>query len=152
MKSSTLRLQIPSFELGSWIPDSKFLRAMRESASWKALKVFYFSLRTWARRTLRGDRLFLQFHGPSTILLQSRAARLGDVLTARDVNEVAETEPGAMQPSETLQRRQQTGNDAAEAAKRRISIAPASLNVASVRRDGKVEFQAADDFKSFTGQ
>ena len=39
-------------------------------------------------------QLFLQFHGPTTILLQTRAARVRDVLESRDINEIADAEPG----------------------------------------------------------
>jgi hypothetical protein len=42
-------------------------------------------------------QLFLSFQGPATLLLQSRASRLSDVLTLRDVNEIAESPPGSVQ-------------------------------------------------------
>jgi hypothetical protein len=42
-------------------------------------------------------QLFLSFEGPATLLLQSRASHLSDVLTLRDVNEIAESPPGAVQ-------------------------------------------------------
>ena len=42
-------------------------------------------------------KLFLRFEGPTTMLLQSRASRVSDVLTLKDVNEIAESQPGAVQ-------------------------------------------------------
>lgn len=42
-------------------------------------------------------QLFLRFEGPTTMLLQSRASRISDVLTLKDVNEIAESQPGAVQ-------------------------------------------------------
>lgn len=42
-------------------------------------------------------QLFLRFEGPTTMLLQSRASRISDILTLKDVNEIAESQPGAVQ-------------------------------------------------------
>jgi hypothetical protein len=42
-------------------------------------------------------KLFLQFEGPTTMLLQSRASRLSDILTLKDVDEIANSPPGAVQ-------------------------------------------------------
>lgn len=47
------------------------------------------------------SQLFLRFEGPSTLLVQSRASRISDVLTLRDVNEIAESPPGAVQDAVT---------------------------------------------------
>ena len=41
--------------------------------------------------------MFLRFEGPTTLLLQSRASRVSDALTLKDVNEIAESQPGAVQ-------------------------------------------------------
>jgi hypothetical protein len=46
-------------------------------------------------------QLFLRFEGPATLLLQSRASRLSDVLTLRDVEEIADSPPGAVQDAVT---------------------------------------------------
>jgi hypothetical protein len=51
-------------------------------------------------RANRGQ-LFLRFEGPATLLLQSRASRLSDVLTLRDVDEIADSPPGAVQDAVT---------------------------------------------------
>ena len=39
--------------------------------------------------------LFLKFTGPSIILIQSRAPRLSDVFTAKDIAELGELDPSA---------------------------------------------------------
>lgn len=57
LKSSTLRFQIPSLSLSNWVPDTKFFRVMRESNTWRGLTKFLFTLRTWSRRTIWGDRV-----------------------------------------------------------------------------------------------
>ncbi|KAI9877242.1 MAG: Altered inheritance of mitochondria protein 24, mitochondrial [Pleopsidium flavum] len=127
---------------------------MRESSTWQGLTKFLFNLRTWSRRTIWGDRLFLHFHGPFTILIQSRTSRLSDVLTTRDVNEIADTPAGAVQSavtlSSTLKKEDGYGLSSSLDAPKRATDSPTHLSVASVRRDGKVDFKDADDFKGFT--
>lgn len=43
---------------------------------------------------LMASQLFLQFEGPATILLQSRAATVTETLSTRQVNEIADATPG----------------------------------------------------------
>lgn len=57
LKSSALRLQIPRIDLGTILPDTKFFRVMRQSDTWKNLSKLFFTLRTWSRRTIWGDRV-----------------------------------------------------------------------------------------------
>ncbi|KAI4151599.1 MAG: hypothetical protein LQ340_003419 [Diploschistes diacapsis] len=135
-KSTALRLEVPGLG-GLWrlLPDIKFFRNMRESSSWRFAATVLFALRTWSRRTIWGDRLFLQFQGPSTILLQTRASRISDVLTSRDVNEIADTEPGAVQSATALrpeapQPAKQGNQDAPQAP------APTTMTYASVSKGG----------------
>ncbi|MCJ1359065.1 MAG: Altered inheritance of mitochondria protein 24, mitochondrial [Icmadophila ericetorum] len=151
LKSSVLRFQVPNLGFPGLVPDTKFMRVMRESATWKALMSGLFHLRTWSRRTIWGDRLFLHFHGPTTILLQTRASRLNDVLTARDVNEIADTPTGVVQkatfkanPTSTITDEKTPGAPAAT-----IDV-PTKLSVATIGKDGKVSFQETDDFKSLS--
>jgi hypothetical protein len=40
-------------------------------------------------------KLFLKFTGPGIILIQSRAPRLSDTFTAKDIAEVGELDPSA---------------------------------------------------------
>jgi uncharacterized protein (AIM24 family) len=102
LKSSSFKLQVPNLGLGYLVPDTKFFRVMRQTDTWKGITKLLFNLRTAARRTIWGDRLFLQFHGPTTILLSSRASRISDVLTSRDVHEIADSPAGAVQSAVTL--------------------------------------------------
>ena len=53
-------------------------------------------MKTWSRRTIWGDRLFLRFEGPATILLQTRANRVKDIMTGEQINEVADAPAGAV--------------------------------------------------------
>lgn len=46
-------------------------------------------------------QLFLSFQGPTTLLMQSRASRVSDVLTLRDVDEIADSPPGKVQDAVT---------------------------------------------------
>lgn len=152
-KSSTLKLQIP-LSLGNWFPTPAFWRAVQESTTYKTVHNLLLRLRTWSRRTIWGDRLFLRFEGPTTILIQSRASRVRDVLTADQVNEIADA------PAGTVAATVRDVHDAhdADAERRRMGVrgatpsaepaapAPASvqpkLEVKSVSDDGKVAFQA----------
>jgi len=85
---------------------------MSETPTWRAIKNFFHALRIWSRRTVWGDRLFLQFKGPATILVSSRASRLSDVLTARDVEEIADAPTGALADAVKLDmKRSQEGGD-----------------------------------------
>lgn len=112
-KSSNFRLQVPDLGFGSFVQNAKFFRVMSQTATWRAISTTYYTLKTWMRRSIWGDRvsisrvmfpddadkfqLFLRFEGPTTMLLQSRASRVSDVLTLKDVNEIAESQPGAVQ-------------------------------------------------------
>ncbi|KAI7538620.1 hypothetical protein KC331_g10244 [Hortaea werneckii] len=92
-KATSFRLQIPAVR--HWVPDTRFFRVMRESAAWSLLSRVAFTLRTWSRKTIWGDRLFLHFTGPTQILLQSRGNSLRDSLSNRDVNEIADSPAGS---------------------------------------------------------
>ncbi|KAF2835064.1 hypothetical protein M501DRAFT_1026984 [Patellaria atrata CBS 101060] len=135
-KSTSFRLQLPS--VSTWLPDTKFFRELRHTQTWKNLSQFLFTLRTWARRTIWGDRLFLQFTGPNTILLQSRGSRLRDVLTTRDVNEIADSPAGAVQSAVTLDLRKESGHGSTS-----TSTPPSASTravYATVGSGGKVRF------------
>jgi len=93
-RSTSLRFQIPS--LSALLPDTRLFNELRKSTLWKELAQALFTFRTWARRSIWGDRLFLQFRGPTTILVQSRGSRLIDSLSSDDVNEVADTPAGTV--------------------------------------------------------
>lgn len=169
LKSSSFNLQIPSVNLAGLLPDTKFFRVMLQSGTWHGIRRIISTLRTWSRRTIWGDRvskwfthdpsastdcryqLFLQFYGPTTILFQTRASRLSDVLTTRDVNEIADTPPGAIQKAVTLATNQgQDGVISSSKASAQTTNAPTRLSVASIGQGGKVSFEETDDFKAMS--
>ncbi|KAL4791180.1 mitochondrial biogenesis AIM24-domain-containing protein [Aspergillus venezuelensis] len=94
-KSTTLKFQVPGLRsLPGLLQNTQFIKAMSETDSWKTAMDLFHRLRTWSRRTIWGDRLFLQFNGPSTILLQSRGARVSDIMSTQEVNEFASAPRG----------------------------------------------------------
>ncbi|KAK5064272.1 hypothetical protein LTR84_000105 [Exophiala bonariae] len=137
-KSTNVRFQIP-LQLGNFFPSSKFVETMKTSKTYKFIANSLLRIRTWSRRTLWGDRLFLQFRGPTTLLIQSRATRVGDVLSAQEVNELADAPAGVVQEAITASQTPKTLGNAAG------TSLPASrqqgrLSVASIGSDGKVSF------------
>lgn len=53
-RSTTLRIQLPNF---SYLSSAKFFREMRKTATFKFFANIIFTVRTWARRTIWGDRV-----------------------------------------------------------------------------------------------
>ncbi|KAF2495629.1 altered inheritance of mitochondria protein 24, mitochondrial [Lophium mytilinum] len=137
-KSTALRFQIPKYDFGPLVESSKFLKTMAETATWRTITGVLFALRTWLRRTIWGDRLFLEFQGPSTLIMQSRGSSIRDVLTARDVNEIADSPPGPT----SSRRKTDTSEKTASAPASALSIPQESethVRYATVGRDGKVK-------------
>ncbi|KAF4630597.1 hypothetical protein G7Y89_g7545 [Cudoniella acicularis] len=144
-KSSSLRFQVPNLGISRLLGEIKFFRVMKETNTWRAIMNLLFNFRTAARRTIWGDRLFLQFHGPTTILMSSRASRISDVLTSRDINEIADSPAGAVQSAVTLAIKPK---DELEL-KNRPADMPTGFHTAEVGRDGKVRFSDVEDVKPF---
>jgi hypothetical protein len=142
-KSSSIRFQVPS--VTAWLETTKFFRNMRQTETYKLLTRVLYSLRTTARRTIWGDRLFLQFRGPTTILMSSRASRISDVLTSADVNEIADAPAGAVPAAVELARKPKEE----EGAPKTKDTAAIKINVATVGQDGKVRIEDAKDLKEF---
>ncbi|KAI9731461.1 MAG: Altered inheritance of mitochondria protein 24, mitochondrial [Claussenomyces sp. TS43310] len=142
-KSSILKFQVPRLGLSYLVPDTKFFRVMKQSATWQGLAKLLFNLRTVLRRTIWGDRLFLQFRGPTTLLLCSRASRISDVLTTRDVNEIADSPAGAVQSAVTLSIAPKEDGTTSE----RASDVATGFHFASVGKDGRVKFEEAKSLK-----
>jgi hypothetical protein len=67
-KSSNLRLQIPN--TFSYLPDTRFFKVVRQSTVWRAVANALFTIRTWARRSIWGDRVGC-FHY-SSVVMKSR--------------------------------------------------------------------------------
>ncbi|KAL1989857.1 hypothetical protein VTN49DRAFT_7054 [Thermomyces lanuginosus] len=158
-KSTSLRFNVPGMRIPEFLQKSRFIRDMAGSDTWKASMRILHQVRTWARRTIWGDRLFLQFTGPATILIQSRAARVRDIMSDREVNEIADTPPGVTLDLANRLEAQRQKSDYERAAQEAVSEAPVapsrtvpeltsdlkgvSQSVATVRGD-KVEFERTD--------
>ncbi|KAF1940737.1 hypothetical protein EJ02DRAFT_445297 [Clathrospora elynae] len=142
-KSSNLRFQVPDLGLGSLVQNSRFFRTMNQTSTWRAIATSYYTLKTWLRRTVWGDRLFLRFEGPTTMLLQSRASRISDVLTLRDVNEIAESPPGAVDDAVARKIKEEI-KEIGDGTKAPIPNTDASGTVRyATVKDGKAEFEKA---------
>jgi hypothetical protein len=157
-RSSTLRMQVPS--LASLLPNTRFFNEMKKSSLWNFLAETLYKVRTFTRRNIWGDRLFLQFKGPTTILLQSRGATLRDSLSREEVDEIADAPAGSV-------RTVVAGNEGPVAEKvgetkaasefksdgkipssveethktQEVGVKPAGVTWATVSRGGKVDFK-----------
>ncbi|KAI5793885.1 mitochondrial biogenesis AIM24-domain-containing protein [Peziza echinospora] len=88
LPATTLTLQIPHLRIPSslsrrilpTLPTPALLTTLAHSKTYKTLARLAWNIRTWSRRTVFGDREFLRFNGPVTVLIQSRAGG-----TVRDV-------------------------------------------------------------------
>lgn len=146
----SVHLQLPSVPVSitsrasSLMPDraARFWNAMRDTSTFKALARALFGLRTAARRTIWGDRLFLQFQGPATILMSSRGVRMRDVLTNDDVNEIADSEAGAVPSAVKLATTPKAIEDKRPEQK-------VSIHIARVKGDGKVVLDETKDLDDF---
>ncbi|MCJ1424433.1 Altered inheritance of mitochondria protein 24, mitochondrial [Sticta canariensis] len=145
LNSSSFRLQTPNISITSFFPSIKFFRVMQETLTWQAIRKLLLNLRTWTRRTIWGDRLFLEFHGPTKILLQSRASRLSDMITREEVDAIAD---GPVIGNVKLQSDQQEKKaNSQEQTSSAIGQVP-RMNFASIGQDGKVKIEAVQDSKS----
>ena len=58
IKSSVLSLQIPGLNrFQTWASGVKFFRNMQETTTWKVIARSLFTIRTWSRRSIWGDRV-----------------------------------------------------------------------------------------------
>lgn len=155
-KSSSWALQIPSLP-ESLVPKgwAKFWKDTKETGFYKFMARVLYSLRTTARRSIFGDRLFLQFKGPMTILMSSRGVRVGDVLTREQVNEIADAEAGvvpkAVEAAAKPQKQVAASPEPAigSGTTESPSEKPLAMHVATVGKDGKVRFEDSKDLKDF---
>lgn len=144
-KSSSVRFQIPS--LASWMPKSEFVKNMRKTSAYKYMAGLLYSLRTTTRRTIWGDRLFLQFKGPTTIFMSSRGVRVADVLSNQQVNEISDVPAGELPQSFNMLTKSE--GESAEAMKPSNEQALSAIHVAAVGKDSKVTFAEKKDLKEF---
>ncbi|GAO19738.1 uncharacterized protein UV8b_01392 [Ustilaginoidea virens] len=149
-KSTSLRLQVPS--LTSWIPEFELMKTVRDSKTYRFLSRALHDFRTVARRSIWGDRLFLQFKGPTTILMSSRGVRVVDALTREQVEEIADAPAGSL-PAAVEQAGQPrtmttmtTMTTTTEGNEAGAGVA-GKLHVASAPNDGKVTFDDGKELK-----
>ncbi|KJK64752.1 Mitochondrial biogenesis AIM24 [Aspergillus parasiticus SU-1] len=158
-KSTTLKFQVPGLKgLPSFIQDSKFIRDMSGSDTWKTAMNIFHKIRTWSRMTIWGDRLFLQFDGPATILLQTRGPRINEVLTSHEVNEIASAPRGlTIGPAKPAEEKKPSADEEyRKAAEEAVNAAPAptrtveqleqevrgsAQSIATLTKEGKVIFE-----------
>ncbi|KAF2445364.1 hypothetical protein P171DRAFT_484056 [Karstenula rhodostoma CBS 690.94] len=138
--SSSLRFQVPDLGFGSLAQNVRFFREMSKTAAWRTTASVYHTLKTWLRRSIWGDRLFLKFEGPTTMLISSRASRISDALTLRDVNEIADSPPGAVQDA-VSKKIQQEIKDIADSKPAPIAHADNTVVRYATVRSGKTEFE-----------
>ncbi|KAF2273984.1 uncharacterized protein EI97DRAFT_479682 [Westerdykella ornata] len=146
-KSSSLVFQVPDLGFGSLLQNIKFFRVMSETPTWRTLATVAHTVKTWLRRSIWGDRLFVRFEGPTTLLLQSRGSRVSDVLTLKDVDEIAASPPGALQDTISRKIREDIREiEASHAAGPKTPIASQEAGDGSKVRyatvhNGKVDFE-----------
>lgn len=83
----------------------------------------------------------MKFRGPTTILIQSRAAQISDVLTKQEVDDMSRLQPGGLDSLVPAQIEQSDKVFQIEA--------PTTMKVAQVQRGGRVSFEDGDA-KDFT--
>ncbi|KAJ4347124.1 Altered inheritance of mitochondria protein 24, mitochondrial [Didymosphaeria variabile] len=140
-KSSNLRFQVPDLGFGSLAQNVRFFREMSKTATWRTLATAYHTLKTGLRRSIWGDRLFLRFEGPTTMLISSRATRISDALTLKDVDEIANSPPGAVQDAVTKKIQQEISEIADSKPAPIASSDNTTVRYATVR-SGKTEFDS----------
>ncbi|KAK7205206.1 mitochondrial biogenesis AIM24-domain-containing protein [Myxozyma melibiosi] len=174
LRHTRMRLQVP--KLTSWF--SKFLpssssassspsplSSFSESKSGAFLSRAWYKTKSAIRTFIWGEELFFKFKGPCTVLVQSRAPRLADVIPgaeAREVYEYARVQPSSFAPAPAAAVASATaatevggvtteeGDVVLEDAKKPGNASNGGhLKVASVDASGKVEFRSVDNFKEF---
>ncbi|KAG2418052.1 hypothetical protein HFD88_001152 [Aspergillus terreus] len=152
-KSTTLKFQVPGLKsLPRFIQDSKFIRDMSDTDTWKGAMKLFHKIRTWSRMTIWGDRLFLQFDGPTTILLQTRGPRINEILTTHEVNEIADSPRGLTigprKPSEDKKTAEEALQPTPDAPSRSVDdliqeVEGSAQRIATITKEGKVFFEKA---------
>jgi len=154
LRNSGIRLQVPAVPASlsrlssDLVPDRlvRFWSVMRETDTYKFLGRLLYGLRTTARRSIWGDRLFLHFRGPATLLMSSRGVRVAEALTREEVNEVADTEAGVVPAAVALATAKE---ESAGQSETRVAEKAVSVHIATVGQGGKVRFEDSKDLKEF---
>lgn len=109
------------------------------------------------------QKLFLQFDGPANILVQSRGARVNDILSERQVNEIAGTPRGLILESEQKSADDKSGEqkfrEEADEATHAAPVPARSVDdliqevkghdqkIATLTQEGKILFEKPDQKK-----
>ncbi|KAI5806148.1 mitochondrial biogenesis AIM24-domain-containing protein [Geopyxis carbonaria] len=95
------RLQVPRAPqwLARRVAALEVVKTVTGSEAWRRVAGAVWAVRSWSRRTIMGERAFLRFQGPGTILLQSRTARLRDVIERDEIRDDAIVAPGVALPT-----------------------------------------------------
>ncbi|KAK9431559.1 mitochondrial biogenesis AIM24-domain-containing protein [Lipomyces doorenjongii] len=134
-------------------PQKSFLTELQETNIVRFLSRTWYRIMTVLRTAIWGDELFFKFKGPCTLLIQSRATRLSDLILASEMNELARLQPPAFAPIATTS----SVDAVAPAADTEATLVDTRegnaskgghLKVAEIN-DGKVTFRSVDSFKEF---
>ncbi|OOQ87139.1 Altered inheritance of mitochondria protein 24, mitochondrial [Penicillium brasilianum] len=140
-KSTTLSFQVPGLKtLPRLLQGNKFIRDVSDSKAWKNTMSFLHKIRTWSRKTIWGDRLFLQFDGPATILMQTRGPRVNDILSERQITELADAPRGitSLAPQESSKPTPSEAEISRSVENLDQEIRGIRQSVAEIRKDGSV--------------
>lgn len=85
--------------------------------------------------------------------MSSRGARISDVLTNEDVNEIADAEAGIVPKAiEQAAKPKKEGDTAGATPPTSVAEKPTAIHVATVGQNGKVQFEDAKELKDFVGR
>ncbi|TQS35301.1 hypothetical protein Golomagni_04283 [Golovinomyces magnicellulatus] len=92
-RHSNFHIQVPS--IGTWlrVSDRNLVQSLRATKIWLLTTKLFETLSIFMRRIVWGNQLFLKFSGPTTILISSRADRISNILTSREINNMFEAIP-----------------------------------------------------------
>jgi len=161
--SSRINLQVPQ-RVSTWFTGVEWIQQLRASQVYRYLAQALYNLRTVARRSIWGDRLFLQFQGPTRILMSSRGVRVQDSLSGAEVNEIADAPPAGTPPTSSTSAaaavvsKVKPATPAQESTKSFADVTAATggatsttgavkVNVAKVGQDGKVAIEEGKQIK-----
>ena len=82
--------------------------------------------------------------------MQSRAARVSDILTSQEVNEIADAPPGVTAKAVMAASQPQTTAKEESLSAPVVTKEP-KLSFATISRDGKVKIESTDDFRQISG-
>ncbi|KAJ8097373.1 mitochondrial biogenesis AIM24-domain-containing protein [Lipomyces tetrasporus] len=134
-------------------PQKSFLAELQQTSIVRLLSRTWFRIQTATRTAIWGDDLFFRFKGPCTLLIQSRAPRLSDVIPASEMSEIASMQPPAFAPVATAPAIDTAApveeTDATvEIVREGNASKGGHLKVAEVK-DGNVRFRSVNSFGEF---